>query len=161
MNIFQKKKNRIGDLSGKLRTAHKLFKWMSKNILFKRKLWQLAWWAWRTTVEIRTTAGLAYLLISMKAIGSEKILLTDMQSLKTVCQRIKKSPASQDTLTKCLVNGNKHCSNMEITTINSYWSLSRQLRWRKYLLLIFKVLKLFVNALTCRDKYSLRNRDNL
>ena len=27
--------------------------------------------------------------------------------------------------------------------------------------MICKVLKLFVNALTARDKYSLRNRDNL
>ena len=33
--------------------------------------------------------------------------------------------------------------------------------WKKSLLLICKVLKLFVNALTSRDKYSLRNRDNL
>ena len=35
------------------------------------------------------------------------------------------------------------------------------MRWTKSLLLICKVLKLFLNALTGRDKYSLRNRDNL
>ena len=36
-----------------------------------------------------------------------------------------------------------------------------ELDWKKSLLLICKVLKLFVNALTARDKYSIRNRDNL
>ena len=36
-----------------------------------------------------------------------------------------------------------------------------QLHWRKCLLLVSKVLKLFLTALTARDKYSLRNRDNL
>ena len=35
------------------------------------------------------------------------------------------------------------------------------MRWRKSLLLLCKVLKLFLNALTGRPKYSLRNRDNL
>ena len=35
------------------------------------------------------------------------------------------------------------------------------MRWRKSLLLICKALKLFLKALTGRDKYSLRNRDNL
>ena len=99
--------------------------------------------------------------MSMKAIGLEKISLTDMQSHKIVCQRIKKSPALQDTLTKCMVNGNQHSSNMENANINSYWSLWTQLRWRKSLLLICKVLKLFLNALTCREKYSIRNGDNL
>ena len=44
---------------------------------------------------------------------------------------------------------------------DSYWSLRTQLGWKKSLLLICKVRKLFVNTLTARDKYSLRNRDNL
>ena len=35
------------------------------------------------------------------------------------------------------------------------------MRWRKCPLLICKVLKLFLNALTGRNKYSLRNRDKL
>ena len=39
--------------------------------------------------------------------------------------------------------------------------MSSQLRWRKSLLLICKVLKLFLDALTCRDKYSLPNIDHL
>ena len=133
---------------------------MSKKILFQRTLWQPAWWAWRTTVEIWSTARLAYFLMSMKAIALEKISLTDMQSVKTVFERIDKSPVSKDTLTSRLDIGNKHCSNMENATINSYWSLWRQLRWRKSVLLICKVLKLFLKALTGRDKYSLRNRDN-
>ena len=134
---------------------------MSKKILFERTLWQPGWWAGRTTVEIWTTARLAYLLMPMKAIVSEKLSLIDMQSLKTVCQCINKSPLSYDTLTRRLVNGNKHSSNMEDATINSYWSLWMILRWRKGLWLICKVLKPFLKALTGHDKYSLRNRDKL
>ena len=129
--------------------------------MFQRTLWLPAWWAGRTTVEMWTTERLPYLLMSLKPVLSEKNSFTDMQSLKTVCWRIKKSPASQDTLTSGLVNGNKYCSNMENPTINSYWSLWRQLHWRKCPLLICKVLKLFLNALTGRHKYSLRNRDHL
>ena len=44
---------------------------------------------------------------------------------------------------------------------HSHWSLLKQLGWKKSLLMICKVLKLFVNALTARDKYSLRDRHNL
>ena len=44
---------------------------------------------------------------------------------------------------------------------HSHWSLLKQLVWKKSLLIICKVLKLFVNALTARDKYSLRDRHNL
>ena len=44
---------------------------------------------------------------------------------------------------------------------DSHWSLLKQLGWKKSLLMICKVLKLFVNALTARDKYSLRDRHNL
>ena len=44
---------------------------------------------------------------------------------------------------------------------HSHWSLLKILGWKKSLLMVCKVLKLFVNALTARDKYSLRNRDNL
>ena len=44
---------------------------------------------------------------------------------------------------------------------HSHWSLLKQLGWKKSLLIICKVLKLFVNALTARDKYSLRDRHNL
>ena len=42
-----------------------------------------------------------------------------------------------------------------------YWSLKRQLSSKKSLLVICKVSRLFVNALTADDKYSLLNRDNL
>ena len=44
---------------------------------------------------------------------------------------------------------------------HSHWSLLKQSGWKKSLLMICKVLKLFVNALTAHDKYSLRDRDNL
>ena len=42
-----------------------------------------------------------------------------------------------------------------------YWSLSRRLSWKKYLLVICKVLGMFVNILTADDKCFLLNRDNL
>ena len=58
---------------------------MSKKILFEKTLWKPAWSGGTSTVEIWTAARLAYLMISLKAIGLEKISLTDMQSLKTVC----------------------------------------------------------------------------
>ena len=57
---------------------------MFQKILFERTLWQPAWWARGTTVEIGTAARLANLLMSMKAIGLQKICVTDMQSVKTV-----------------------------------------------------------------------------
>ena len=44
---------------------------------------------------------------------------------------------------------------------NIYWSLSMQLSWKKYLLVICKLLGLLVNTLTFNVKYSLLNRDNL
>ena len=42
-----------------------------------------------------------------------------------------------------------------------YWLLCRQLSWKKYLLMICKVLAMFVNILTSDDKYFLLNRENL
>ena len=40
------------------------------------------------------------------------------------------------------------------------WSLWRKLNWKKSLLVICKILRLFVNRLTANDKYFLFNRDN-
>ena len=40
------------------------------------------------------------------------------------------------------------------------WSQSRQLNWKKSLLVICKVLKMFVTILTGDGNYSLLNRDN-
>ena len=42
-----------------------------------------------------------------------------------------------------------------------FWSLWRILSYKKSLLVICKVLKMFVNILTADDKYFLLNRDNL
>ena len=42
-----------------------------------------------------------------------------------------------------------------------YWSLWRQLRWKKYLLVICKLLGMFIKTLTADHKYSLLRRDNL
>ena len=42
-----------------------------------------------------------------------------------------------------------------------YWSLSRQLSYKKSLLVICKISRLFVNTLSADAKYSLFTRDNL
>ena len=42
-----------------------------------------------------------------------------------------------------------------------YSSLWRQMSWNKYLLVICKFWRLFVNTFTADDKYSLLNTDNL
>ena len=42
-----------------------------------------------------------------------------------------------------------------------YWSLWRKLSRKKRLLVIWKILRLFVNTLKADDKYSPLNRDNL
>ena len=42
-----------------------------------------------------------------------------------------------------------------------YWSMWRQLNWKKSLLVIGKFLWLFLNTLPVDDKYSHLNRDNL
>ena len=42
-----------------------------------------------------------------------------------------------------------------------YWSMGRQLSWKKSLLVICKILRLFVNTLSAVDKYYFPNRDNL
>ena len=36
----------------------------------------------------------------------------------------------------------------------------KKLHWKKFLLVIHKILRLFVNTLTLNDKYYLLNRDN-
>ena len=42
-----------------------------------------------------------------------------------------------------------------------YWSLWRQLTFKKFLLVIYKISRLFPNTLSADGKYSLLNRDNL
>ena len=42
-----------------------------------------------------------------------------------------------------------------------YWSMWKQLTYKKFLLVICKILRLFVNRLSADGKYSLLNRDNL
>ena len=42
----------------------------------------------------------------------------------------------------------------------NHWSISWKLTYEKSLLVIFKILRLFVNTLTADDKYSLLNIDN-
>ena len=62
----------------------------------------------------------------------------------------------------------EHCKWVE-TLLQSEWqhlydiyqSLARQLHWKKCLLVIHKIVRLFVNTLTVNDKHYLLNRNNL
>ena len=82
---------------------------------------------------------------------------------KTCLNKCLKNPVSQDTSASGMVNRNKHCSNLEGSTFSIVIDHcgGRQLDLKKCLLVIWKVLIVFVKALTACDKYSLRNRDNL
>ena len=42
-----------------------------------------------------------------------------------------------------------------------YWSMLKQFSWRKSILVLCKILRLFVNKLTPRDKYCLLRRDKV
>ena len=44
---------------------------------------------------------------------------------------------------------------------NIYWSMWRQLNWKKFLLVISKMFGLFLNTLTAGHKFSLLNTDKL
>ena len=81
---------------------------------------------------------------------------------KTWLDKRLKSLVLEETSTSDMVNKPKHCVNLNNSTFTIiYWPQRRQLRWKKYLWVISKILKLFVNPLTADDKCSLLNRDNL
>ena len=69
---------------------------------------------------------------------------------KILLDKCLKSRVSKDPLTENAANGLKHCSN-----------LNERIFWKKFLLVIHKILTLFVNTLTAGEKHYLFNRDNL
>ena len=69
---------------------------------------------------------------------------------------------SEDPSPGIMVNGSRHICNLVDSTFHCiYGSLTRQLSWKKFVLEIFKILRLSVNTLTVHDKYSFLSRDNL
>ena len=60
---------------------------------------------------------------------------------------------------KCRLNF-EHFEKKMTLKADAFWKL-RKLSWKKSILVIYKFLRLFVNTLTARGKYSLRNRGNL
>ena len=73
-----------------------------------------------------------------------------------------KTPFSEDPFTSSMINGPKHCWNLSRQQIyHIYWSLWKELSWKKFFLVIFEILGLFANILTVNDKCSVLNRDNL
>ena len=73
-------------------------------------------------------------------------------SKKTRCRRIFDKQHSKRSQT-LLKSARKHLYHI-------YWSLWRKSSWKKSLLMICKILRLFVNTMTADDKYFLLNRDN-
>ena len=59
-----------------------------------------------------------------------------------------------------MVNKPKYICNLEESTFTIFIDQCER-RWKKSLLVLCKILRLFFNTLTADDKYSVLNRDNL
>ena len=77
---------------------------------------------------------------------------------KTWLDNIIKIPVSEERLTSNMVNVPKHCRNLNDGTFTRFIDKWRNLNWKRSVLVIWKILRLFVNTLTAADKYSLLNR---
>ena len=62
-----------------------------------------------------------------------------------------------------MANRSKHCFNLNDGTITKFINHceGKKLHWKKSLLVIHKILRLFVNTLNADEKHYLLNRDNL
>ena len=81
---------------------------------------------------------------------------------KTWLDKCLKSPVSEDPSTSNMVNGPKHCWNLNDTTITIFIDPSEdKFRSKKSLWVICKILGLLFNPLTPDYRYSLLNRGNL
>ena len=81
---------------------------------------------------------------------------------KTWLDNCLKSPVSEDPSTSNMVNGPKHCWNLNDTTITIFIDPSEdKFRSKKSLWVICKILGLLFNPLTPDYRYSLLNRGNL
>ena len=80
---------------------------------------------------------------------------------KTWLHQRPKSPVSEEPSKSNIVNGPKHCSNLNDSTFSifiNHWEGNDLL---KVSISDTKNLRLFVNTLTADQKYSLLNRDSL
>ena len=85
-----------------------------------------------------------------------------IQTPKNVAEKISKRSSFRGHFDKQHAKGDQTLLKSEPHHLYQiYWSLWKQLNWKKYLLVIFKLLRMFVNILTAEEKYSLLNRDNL
>ena len=72
----------------------------------------------------------------------------------TSLDKCQKGLVSEDASTSNIVNVLKHCYQI-------HWSLSRQLSWKKSLLLTCRTLGPLLNMLAAHDQYNVLNRHNL
>ena len=93
---------------------------------------------------------------------SQMIYLWTYRPHKTSLDNCLKSPVSEDPSTSNMVNGPKHCWNLNDTTFTIFIDPSEdKFRSKKSLWVICKILGLLFNPLTPDYRYSLLNRGNL
>ena len=80
---------------------------------------------------------------------------------KTLLEKCLKSVVSQYPSTSNMVKTPKHCSNLNGGTFAKFIDHFESNWLWKSLLVIWKILRLFVNTFTADDRYSLPNRSNL
>ena len=79
---------------------------------------------------------------------------------KTRLDKCLKSPVWDDPPTSNMVNAPKRFWNLIERLCQIYWSLGRQISWKKSLVVKWNILGLFVNTLTADCKYFLPHRGN-
>ena len=81
---------------------------------------------------------------------------------KTWLDQCLKICVSQNPLTDNMANGSKHCCNLNDNTFLIFINHCKgNYVGKKSHLVIYKILRLFLNLLTADDKHYLVNRDNL
>ena len=102
----------------------------------------------------------------MKIFKQKINLITDvlpkLRTPKKEYKQISKKFTFRGLFEKQHVKGDQTlCKSERHHLYHIHWSLWRQLSRKKSLLVIWKVLRMFVNILTANDKYFLRNKENL
>ena len=80
---------------------------------------------------------------------------------KTCLDKCLKSPVLEDLWRDNMVNGPKQWFNLNGSSFTIFTDYCEGGSWKKSLIVICKVLRLFIKRPTTNDKFSLLNRDNL
>ena len=80
---------------------------------------------------------------------------------KTWLDNCLKSPVLKDLSTRNIVNGPKHCWNLNDNIFTIFIAHCVGISVKKVLLVLLKILRLVFNTFTANEKYSLLNKENL